>query len=177
MSNSDQTSAQTHEAEAEYQYLLLTAGGVHFALPILTVREILEPPTMTHVPMAPEWFEGLTNLRGQVLPVINLARRLNIVAAEKPKRTVLVVVDLAGQNGVLQRGLLVDILGGIIAGRPEDIKAYDGAQTTIAREYITGLLPLTPHFAFLIDLDRVFSAVEEVIAPPAGNRHGPPGRL
>ncbi len=147
---------------ADRQYLLLRSADVHFALPILTVREILEPPEVTRVPMAPAWFLGLANLRGQILPVIDLIGRLSIERRHEAQRPVLVVVDVVLRQGTFQRGLLVDALGGIMDAAHEDVKPYDGVGAAIAREYVTGLLPYPPNFAILLDLERVFAAVQEI---------------
>lgn len=157
---SDALYAGDHAA-ADAQYLLLTSAGVNFALPILTVREILEPPEVTRVPMSPGWFLGLANLRGQILPVIDLVGRLGIERAKAALRPVLVVVDVQLRQGVFQRGLLIDSLGGIIHAGEEGVKDYDEVGATIAREYVTGLLPHPPNFAILLDLERVFAAVQD----------------
>lgn len=149
---------------AEDQYLLLKSADVHFVLPILSVREILEPPVVTRVPMAPAWFLGLANLRGQILPVIDLIGRLNIERRQPAQRPVLVVVDVVMRQGTFQRGLLVDSLGGIVHAGKDEVKDYDGVGTVIAREYVTGLLPYPPGFAILPDLEKVFAAVQELTA-------------
>lgn len=146
----------------ESQYLLLTSAGVHFALPILQVREILEPSEVTRVPMSPAWFLGLANLRGQILPVIDLIGRLGIERSAPAQRPVLVVVDVALRQGTFQRGLIVDSLGGIIDAGVDQVKAYDGVGSTIAHEYVAGLLPFPPNFAIVLELERVFAAVQDI---------------
>lgn len=163
LSNSEPvTGAVTEVHGAESQYLLLTSAGVHFALPILQVREILEPSEVTRVPMAPPWFLGLANLRGQILPVIDLIGKLAIERAKPAQRPVLVVVDVALRQGTFQRGLIVDSLGGIIDAGADHVKPYDGVGSTIAHEYVTGLLPFPPNFAIVLDLERVFAAVQDM---------------
>lgn len=163
LSNSETVPGAGHEVHgAESQYLLLTSAGVHFALPILQVREILEPSEVTRVPMAPAWFLGLANLRGQILPVIDLVGRLGIERAKAPQRPVLVVVDVKLRQGTFQRGLFVDSLGGIVDAGADQVKAYDGVGSTIAQEYVTGLLPFPPNFAIVLDLERVFAAVQDI---------------
>lgn len=126
------------------------------------MREILEPPAVTRVPMAPAWFLGLANLRGQILPVIDLVGRLSIERRQPAQRPVLVVVDVAMRQGIFQRGLLVDSLGGIMHAAKDEVKAYDGVGAAIASEYVTGLLAYPPNFAILPDLEKVFAAVQEL---------------
>lgn len=143
------------QAGADSQYLLLMAGTVHIAVPILAVREILEPPPFTPVPQSPDWFAGLSNLRGQILPVIELARRLRLPQREAA-RPVLVVIDLASKHGIQQRGLLVDSLGGIVDAKPDATKSYDAVGVSIAREFVAGILAVESEFALILNLAEVF---------------------
>jgi purine-binding chemotaxis protein CheW len=150
-------------SNSEHQYLLLKSAEVFFALPILSVREILEPSEITRVPMAPSWLLGLANLRGQVLPVIDLSARLGIQRQEPAPRPVLIVVDIVMRQGTFQRGLIIDSVGGITDAEEDQIRPYDDVGVTIATEYIRGLLPVAPHFAILLDLERVFAATQEIV--------------
>jgi len=141
------------------QYLLLKAAQVQIAIPILAVREILEPPVLTPVPNSPEWFTGLCNLRGHVLPVIHLAARLKLEKRDTA-RPVLVVVDLETKQGVKQRGLFVDELGGIVDASPDTTRSYDAVGVQIARAFVAGLLPIEPEFALILDLMQIFSSTD-----------------
>jgi len=146
------------------QYLLLTAADTDFALPILAVREIIEPTETTRVPRAHPALMGLTNLRGQILPILDLATRLNLSTADHGTRPVFIVADVVSPQGILQRGIMADTLGGIIEVAENDVRVYDAVSAQIPREFIAGVLPGKDRFAFLLDLERLFA-----IQPPLGD--------
>jgi purine-binding chemotaxis protein CheW len=156
-SSVSESEVATGEPGRAGQYLLLSAAETDFALPILAVREIIEPTETTRVPRAHPALMGLTNLRGLIIPVLDLALRLNLTAARDSAKRVFIVIDVVSQQGMLQRGLMVDTLGGIIEVAENNVRAYDAVSAQIPREFIAGVLPGKDRFAFLLDLERLFA--------------------
>ena len=131
--------------------------GEEFGVPILDVREIILMSDITPVPNAPEYVEGVINLRGQIIPIVDLRKRFNLKAAESTEKTRIVVVEVAGN--VL--GLIVDgdsevlrIPADLVKPAPALIAGGIGA------EYIKGIAHYKERMIILVDLYKVFSREE-----------------
>ena len=131
--------------------------GEEFGVPILDVREIIQMSDITPVPNAPEFVEGVINLRGQIIPVVDLRKRFNLEAAESTEKTRIVVVEV--NNNTL--GLIVDgdsevlrIPSDLVKPAPALIAGGIGA------EYIKGIAHYKERMIILVDLYKVFSREE-----------------
>src|SRR4051794_33923942 len=96
------------------QYLSFFVAGEEYAVGILQVREIIEYDTVTRVPSAPDWIQGVTNLRGSVLPVIDLAMKLRLPPTVVHPRSCIVVVEVTFQGEKLVMGMLADAVGQVL---------------------------------------------------------------
>ncbi|MFZ2619293.1 MAG: chemotaxis protein CheW [Alphaproteobacteria bacterium] len=135
-------------------FLLL---GEEFGLPILDVREIIRITAITPVPQAPSFVEGVINLRGQIIPVVDLRKRFGIPAKEADEETRIVVVEL--KNTVI--GLVVDSVSEVLR-LPADTVAPPPAIVagSIGAEYIKGIGHHDEKMIILIDMRKVFSDQE-----------------
>lgn len=134
-----------------------TLLGEEFGLPITDVREIIRMIDITPVPQAPEFVEGVINLRGQIIPVVDMRKRFGIEAAERNKDNCIIVIDLRG----MLVGLIVDDMPNI--GRvPSDSVAPPPALVAgaIGSEYIKGITHHDDRMIILIDMRKVFTQEE-----------------
>src|SRR5581483_12413184 len=114
--------SQTLASEATRQYLIFTLNAEQFALDILNIKEIIEYGQLTEVPMMPEAVRGVINLRGSVVPVIDLSSRFGRAATQVGRRTCIVIVEVEQTPGALQTlGLVVDAVSAVTEIETEDI--------------------------------------------------------
>jgi len=169
------------ETSAATQYLSFILAAQEYALGILRVKEIIEYDTVTPVPGAPVWVRGVFNLRGSVVPVVDLTIKLGLPPATLTRRSCIVVVEvrLGGEDIVL--GLLADAIGQVIDLGPEDVASPPSFGTPVHADYLVGMgrVATGRHFVLLLDIDKVLSTQEIVLATaaplPEMPAKGPPG--
>ena len=138
--------------DAALQYLTFTLGEEVFAMDIRTVREIIQHTAMTTVPLMPDFVQGVINLRGAVVPVIDLQSRFGRAKAQIGKKTCIVIFD-AGRDGErVELGLMVDAVSEVV-----DIAPTPSFGTSIAREFIQGVGKVENEFIPIIDTDKALS--------------------
>jgi purine-binding chemotaxis protein CheW len=156
------------------QMLRLAAGGEALVVPIEAVHEILEVGRLTPVPQSPRWLRGVMNLRGAVVPVIDLAARCGAAPAQLARRSAIVVVEAAGdelQARVLA-GLLVDAVYEVIEVRPEQLEAVPLFGVALPAGFVSGMLRLPSGHAALLSLEQLLAPTQlaEQIAASATAR-------
>ncbi len=152
------------EAEELKQYLSFTLGGSDYAVGILQVKEILQFETATRVPSVPPSVRGVINLRGSVVPVIDLAVKFGLAPMPVTKRTCVLIVEasLEGERAVM--GVLADAVREVLDLGPNDVEPPPTFGTQVRVEFITGMAKVGKGFVLLLDLDRVISAREKATA-------------
>lgn len=142
------------------QYLTFLAGGERFAVGILDAQEIIEVGCMTSVPMTPEYIRGVINLRGAVVPVIDLSARLGRGPSEVGKRSCIVLaeVDADGERQTL--GMLVDEVNEILEIGRTDIRPPPSFGSEIRTDFIQAMGQVGDEFIILLEIDRVLSVAE-----------------
>lgn len=163
-SRSGAAAAIRHAALAageQQQYLTFLLGEEMFAIGILSVREIIEYGFVTEVPMTPHFIRGVINLRGAVVPVVDLAVRFGRAPRDVTKRTCIVIVDVESARGSLQMGIVVDAVSAVLEIAGADIEPPPEFGTRIRSDFITGMGKIEGRFVVVLDVDRVL-LVEEV---------------
>jgi purine-binding chemotaxis protein CheW len=147
---------------SESQFLSFQVADEEYAVGILRVREIIEYGTITRVPTTPPWVRGVFNLRGGVVPVIDLAVKFGLPRAEVTSRTCIVIVEthLGGETTLM--GLVADAVSQVMELRPDEIEAPPGFGTRVRVEYLQGMAKAGRKFVLLLDIDRVLSSDEIV---------------
>jgi purine-binding chemotaxis protein CheW len=143
------------------QYLTYTLGAEMFAIGILHIKEIIEYGALTAVPMMPGFIRGVINLRGAVVPVIDLASRFGGQPTETTRRTCIVIVELRlpdGETRVL--GVVVDTVSAVLDIAASDIEPAPAFGTRIRTDFIAGMAKVGGKFVILLDVDRVLSMDE-----------------
>jgi purine-binding chemotaxis protein CheW len=141
----------------EYQLVVFTLGKEEFGVDISQVREIVRLVQITYLPKAPVFIEGVVNLRGQVLAVIDLAKRIGIQANERGDNTRIIVVEV-GDNTV---GMLVDSVSEVLRLSAEFVEEVPSiVDTEVPEHYIRGVGKLQDRLLVLLDLNKILSPEE-----------------
>lgn len=149
-------------AAAPGQYLTFTLQGESYGVDILGVREIIEYARPTTVPMMPGFVHGVINLRGHVVPVIDLAQRFARSPTELHARTCIVIVELDHGDGAQALGVLVDAVNAVLDLDAAQIEPAPSFGTGLQREFIQGMARVDSGFIILLDIPRVLSTDELV---------------
>lgn len=142
------------------QYLTFGLGEETFAMDIRTVREIIQHGAMTGVPLMPSFVRGVINLRGAVVPVIDLHARFGRPPARVSKKTCIVIFDTLRDGERVELGLLVDAVSEVIDIPASQIEPPPNFGTTVRREFISGMGKVGERFVILLDADRAFDVGE-----------------
>jgi purine-binding chemotaxis protein CheW len=159
---------------ASGQYLCFNLAGEECAIGILRVREIIEYATVTRVPSVPPWVRGVMNLRGGVVPVLDLTVKFGLPESPVTKRTCIVVVEVALDGEPAVMGVVVDAVSQVLELSPSDIVPPPAFGTSVRVDYLLGLGKLGDRFALLLDIDRVLSAAELLKAASLDSRESEP---
>jgi purine-binding chemotaxis protein CheW len=146
------------------QYLSFTIAGTDYGLPILTVKEILQFEETTRVPGTPASIRGVINVRGQVVPVVDLAVKFGRGESAVSKRTCILVVEAAMGRDRITVGVLADAVNEVLDLPPSEIEAAPSFGANVRVDYITGMGKVGKGFVLLLDADRVLSASEAELA-------------
>lgn len=154
------------QAESK-QYLSFFIGEEEYALGILRVREIIEYDVLTAVPGTPPWIRGVINLRGTVVPVMDLGIKFGLQPIEPGRRSCIVMVEVAlgGRSTVM--GILSDAVSQVIDVQADQIEEPPSFGTNIHAAYLHGLIKGAKKFVLLLDIDRVLTHDEVALAKAA----------
>lgn len=150
----------TSEAAEVRQYLTFRMAGEEYAISILRVREIIQLDAVTRVPSAPAWIRGVVNLRGSVVPVVDLAVKFGMEAGVITRWTCLVIVEARVGGESIVTGLLADAVSQVMELRDGDIEPPPSFGTRIGGEHLLGMARQGNRFALLLDIDRILSQDE-----------------
>lgn len=156
--------------EAKSQYLSFAIRETHFGIPILKVREILQYEGVTSVPGTPGSIRGVINVRGAVVPIVDLGVKFGLREAPETRRTCVLVVETAGAGEALTLGVIADAVDEVLDLGAAEIEPPPAFGTGIRLDYVTGLGKLPKGFVVLLDLDRLLAASEEELANLAAVR-------
>jgi len=142
------------------QYLTFKLGNEVFAIDVAKVREVLDFTTITQIPRTPEFMSGVINLRGSVVPVVDLRLCFEMSRTESTRNTCIIVVEVLLDNESAVIGALADSVEEVIDLEPEQIQPPPRIGTHIHTEFIKGMGKREQQFLMILDIDRVFSAEE-----------------
>jgi purine-binding chemotaxis protein CheW len=142
------------------QYLTFELAEEIFAFDVAKVREILEFTSITKIPQTPDFMRGVINLRGSVVPVIDLRLNFGLSCTEQTINTCIIVVELslAGETVVL--GVLADSVQEVVEMEPDLIEPPPHIGTKLKTEFIKGMGKVDDNFVMILDIDKVFSSDE-----------------
>lgn len=146
--------------EEQDQYLTFRIGEEVFGIGILSIKEIIEYDEMTGVPMMPAFIHGVMNLRGRVVPVIDLALRFGRQPTVIGRRTCVIIVELPQEGGAQDMGILVDAVNQVTEIPPKDIAEPPSFGANLRSEFIAGMGRQEGQFVILLNIERVLSIQE-----------------
>ncbi|MFP4446108.1 MAG: chemotaxis protein CheW [Desulfosudaceae bacterium] len=141
-------------------YLTFHLDEELYGLNIQLVREVLEYTPVTKVPMTAEFMRGVINVRGHVVPVVDLRRKFGLTAAEQTVNTCIIIVELEVEGETSTMGALVDGVQEVLDIPPEQIEASPRLGSRIDTRFIQGIAKLANHFVILLDIQSIFSMDE-----------------
>jgi len=147
-------------SEEEHQYLTFVLGGEMFALAILNIKEIIEFGSVTEVPMMPAFIRGVINLRGSVVPVVDLSARFGRNKTEVSRRTCIVIIEVQGSETKLDIGVMVDSVSEVLEIPHSEIEPPPAFGAKIRVDFIQGMGKVAGKFVIILDADQVLSVDE-----------------
>jgi purine-binding chemotaxis protein CheW len=150
------------------QYLTLTLDRELFAVDVAKVREVLDFTTITKIPRTPEYMRGVLNLRGSVVPVIDLRLKFGMTKTENKKNTCIIVLEIALEDEVVIWGALSDSVQEVFEFEPEQIEPAPKFGTKFKAEFLRGIGKREEKFIMILDIDRVFTTEELAVVQEAG---------
>ena len=150
--------AVAHAARRDGKYLTFSLAGEEYGIGILKIREIIGMMPITAVPETPHFVKGVVNLRGKVIPVIDLRLRFGMSEIGYTERTCIIVVEIRGEAGVLPVGTVVDAVSEVLSIKAEDIEDPPAFGVRLNTDYILGMAKMGKGVKLLLDIDRVLGA-------------------
>ncbi len=148
------------ETPLTQQFLTLTLGEELFALPIEHIREIIEFGGLTEIPLMPAFLRGVINLRGAVVPVVDLAVRFGRERTAIGKRTCIVIVEVAQADSLQLLGIIVDAVNEVLAVEGHQLENRPAFGARIRADFIAGILKQNEQFVIVLDIPQVLSLDE-----------------
>ena len=146
--------------EREGKYLTFTLAEEEYGIGILKIKEIIGMLPITSVPQTPEFVKGVINLRGKVIPVIDLRLRFGMGEIDYTERTCIIVVEIDSQAGTVLIGIVVDSVSEVLNVKGDDIADTPTFGANLNTEYILGMAKMEGGVKILLHIDQVLSAEE-----------------
>ena len=153
--------------DKEGKYLTFSLASEEYGIGILKIKEIIGMMPITSVPQTPEYIKGVVNLRGKVIPVMDLRLRFGMPAMDYTERTCIIVVEISGQAGTVQVGVVVDAVSEVLNVKSEDIAPTPCFGTKLNTDYILGLAKTGGGIKILLDITRVLSSEDAMLLSEA----------
>ena len=157
----------THESEGQgtasnrtEKFLTFNLGGEQYGLEILKVKEIIGLMEITRVPRTPEYVRGVINLRGKVIPVIDLRKKFAMDSIDDTEQTCIIVVEITVENSSIQMGIIVDSVSEVLDIESSDIEETPTFGTTVSTDFIKGLAKTKGGVKIILNIDEVLSTDE-----------------
>lgn len=159
---------QENNTVSSQQYVTFSLGKELFGVEVTRTREILSITPVTKVPQTPEYLLGVINLRGQVVPVVDMRLKLGLPAGEETEDTCIIVVEVQIDGEAIVVGALADAVREVLEIRADDIEPAPRLGTRLKTEFITGMGKVDEQFLILLNIDRVFNTDDLAIVQDAG---------
>lgn len=163
---------QTAASQDDSQYLTFLLGGEMFAIGILNIKEIIEYGQLTTVPMMPGFIRGVINLRGRVVPVVDLMSRFGRDSTETTKRTCIVIIEVATDGERQDVGVVVDSVSEVLEIPVSEIEPPPSFGAKIRADFISGMGKVNGKFVIILNVNRVLSVEEMATLAAIGGQGG-----
>ena len=142
------------------KYLTFTLGQEEYGIAILTVKEIIGMMPITSVPRTPNFLKGVINLRGKVIPVVDLRVKFSMKSIPYSDRTCIIVVEIKPGPETMLMGIVVDAVSEVVTIQEDETEEVPDFGTSLDTHYILGMAKVGTHVMILLDIDRVLTADE-----------------
>jgi purine-binding chemotaxis protein CheW len=146
--------------EKEGKYLTFTLADEDYGIGILKIKEIIGMMPITSVPQTPDFVKGVVNLRGKVIPVMDLRLRFGMSGIDYTERTCIIVVEIGGQIGTVLVGIVVDAVSEVLSIKAEDIEETPAFGIKLNTEFILGMAKIEGGVKILLDINKVINREE-----------------
>jgi purine-binding chemotaxis protein CheW len=147
-------------SEREGKYLTFMLAGEEYGIGILKIKEIIGMMPITVVPRTPAFIKGVINLRGKVIPVVNLRLKFGMEEMAYTDRTCIIVVEIGSQNGTILMGIVVDAVSEVLNIKGSDIEDTPTFGVNLDTAYILGMAKMDGNVKILLDINKVFGNEE-----------------
>jgi purine-binding chemotaxis protein CheW len=154
------TAQATPATDSAQRYLTFRLGQTSYAIGILKVQEIIGLLRITHVPGTPPYVRGVVNLRGRVIPVVDLSTRFGMPAPPDTDRTCIVITQVNGTRGLATMGVVVEDVAQVVDLPPDRVEAVPEFGINVRTDFLTGVARLAEDVILLLDIDAVLSRDE-----------------
>jgi len=144
--------------DREGKYLTFSLGGEEYGIGILKIREIIGMLPITSVPETPHFVKGVINLRGKVIPVVDLRLRFGMPVIAYTERTCIIVVEMRCAGGLVSVGIVVDAVSEVLNIKADEIEAPPAFGARLNTDYILGMAKMGKGVKLLLDIDRVLAS-------------------
>lgn len=151
---------QPGKEQEQSQFLTFQLGGEMFAIGILAIKEIIEFRGLTEVPMMPDFIRGVINLRGAVVPVVDLSARFGRRQAQITRRSCIVIIEVETGEEAQDIGVIVDAVSEVLDIPGSEIEPPPAFGAKIRADFILGMGKVAGKFVIILDADRVLSVDE-----------------
>jgi purine-binding chemotaxis protein CheW len=146
--------------DKEGKYLTFSLSEEEYGIGILKIKEIIGMMPITTVPQTPDFVKGVINLRGKVIPVVDLRLRFKMDVKDYTERTCIIVVEIEGTSGTILMGIVVDSVSEVLNIKADEIEETPTFGTKLNTDYIFGMAKMEGGVKILLDIDQVLSAEE-----------------
>lgn len=157
------------------QYLMFTLRDASYAVAIESIREVVELQALTRIPLAPDVVPGVLNLRGSVVPVVDLSVRIGGPATAIGRRTCVIIVEMRVDEGLQSLGVLVDAVSEALEVDASQLEPRPAFGAGLPTEFVAGMLNLSGRFVVVLDLTELLalSALEQLVTEEAQSGDAP----
>ncbi len=144
------------------KYLTFNIDGEIYGIYVMSVKEIVGLVEMTRVPRTPDFVRGVINLRGRVIPVIDLKKRFDAGSVEGTSRTPIIIVEVKSTDRITEMGLLVDHVSDVMIVRDENLEPLPSFGIELETEFIDGIARFDDDVITLLNIDRILTSTEMI---------------
>jgi purine-binding chemotaxis protein CheW len=146
--------------ETVNKYLLFSIYTENYAIPIISVREIIRYEEMTPIRDSQKYLKGVINLRGKIIPIIDMRLKLGIEEKKFDDRTVIIIVEINGERNLYEVGIAVDVVYEVLELKESDIEETPKVGLKMKGKYLQGIAKINEKMAMIFDIDKVLSEEE-----------------
>lgn len=143
----------TENGNESQKYMEFSLGGEQYAIPLLRVREVISIPDVTPIPRAPDYFQGIMNLRGQIISILDLRKKLGIPPTEEKTNEAVIILDYVN----FRLGIIVDSINRVLHVETNDMKSVPVAKQKIKADYIQSVFEKDSDLIVVLDVGKALS--------------------